>query len=91
MTHANNNTSPAQFYLDQLAPLVGGTITGTVETEPNDIGDVFFGLVVTTPAGARTAVLFLRDDEGNGPGSFEFQDLLDPPTGVTMAPKIKPE
>ncbi len=56
------------FYLNQLKPLVGGTITGTV----TDLEGEFFGLRVRTHKQERV-LWILRDDEGNGPGSFNIE------------------
>ena len=64
---------PTDFYLNQLSVLVGGRITTLARTEPDEEGNVFFGLVITLPEGKEKTLLFLRDDEGNGPGSFEIQ------------------
>lgn len=65
-----------KFYLDKLGQLEGGTIEG-VTFDPTDHGfDVeFFGIIVRMKNNVRKAVFFLRDDEGNGPGSFEIQDV----------------
>ena len=63
-----------EFYLKQLSNLIGGKITQVATTEADESGDEFFGLVVTMPNGKSKTVLILRDDEGNGPGSFEIQD-----------------
>ena len=64
---------PADFYLQQLQPLVGAKIVGLARTDESD-PDEYFGLVVELPNKQRKAIFFLRDDEGNGPGSFEIQD-----------------
>ena len=66
--------SPTNFYLDQLRPLVGGTITALARTgQPGDTNESeFFGLVVTLPNGDRRTLILLSDDEGNCPGSFEL-------------------
>ncbi|MCL4778900.1 MAG: hypothetical protein KJ049_01815 [Gammaproteobacteria bacterium] len=68
MTHATD------FYLKQLRPLVGGTITGLARSDPcEDAFEAeFYGLVVTLPNGQKRTLLLLSDDEGNGPGSFEI-------------------
>lgn len=61
------------FYLDKLKPLVGGRITSLARTGvPQDgFDDEFFGFVVTLKSGKKLTLLFLADDEGNGPGSFD--------------------
>ena len=62
------------FYLNQLRPLVGGTISALARTGPHKDAaeDEFFGFVVTLPDGSTRTILLLSDDEGNGPGSFEI-------------------
>ena len=66
--------SPTDFYLDQLGPLVGGTITALARTGKPEYpgGDEFYGLVVTLPNGKTRTLMLLSDDEGNAPGSFEI-------------------
>lgn len=66
--------SATDFYLKQLRPLVGGTISALARTGPNEYesDDEFFGFVVTLPDGSTRTILLLSDDEGNGPGSFEI-------------------
>lgn len=64
---------PADFYLQQLQPLVGAKIVGLARA--NGEHDEFFGFVVELPNKERKVILFLKDDEGNGPGSFEIQDV----------------
>jgi len=66
--------SATDFYLKQLRPLVGGTISALARTGPNEdvSDDEYFGFVVTLPDGSTRTILLLSDDEGNGPGSFEI-------------------
>jgi len=73
-TQENNVTSATNFYLNQLRPLVGGTISALARTGPNEDAseDEFFGFVVTLPDGTTRTIILLADDEGNGPGSFEI-------------------
>ena len=68
------NNKATEFYLKQLQQLVGGKITQLATTDADESGEQFFGFVVTMPNGKSKTVLFLRDDEGNGPGSFEIND-----------------
>ncbi|HRI90366.1 MAG TPA: hypothetical protein PLS93_01785 [Accumulibacter sp.] len=70
----NTSTRPsaADFHLKQLRPLVGGTITNLARTGVDEYGDEFFGLVITLPNGQKRTLIFLADDEGNGPGSFQL-------------------
>jgi hypothetical protein len=62
-----------KFYLGRLKQFVGGRIIGTVHSEPDELGDRFFGLQIRTN-GKTQFLWFLQDDEGNGPGSFDIQD-----------------
>ncbi|WP_291996752.1 hypothetical protein [Candidatus Accumulibacter sp. ACC012] len=38
----------------------------------DEYGDEFFGLVITLTNGQKRTLIFLADDEGNGPGSFQL-------------------
>jgi hypothetical protein len=67
MTPQNSST---KYYLAQLNTLVGGKVTAVATDEDEE----FFGLQITMPDGTRRTILFLSDDEGNGPGSFEIQN-----------------
>ena len=58
-----------QFYLKQLNQLVGGKIINLISDQEEE----FFGIVVRKEDGEMVKVWFLKDDEGNGPGSFEIQ------------------
>ena len=60
-----DKSDESKYYLDQLAELVDGKITGIAKTE-----DGFFGIVVTMPDGKRRTMILLSDDEGNDHGSF---------------------
>ncbi|MBO3702951.1 MAG: hypothetical protein J5W83_10490 [Candidatus Accumulibacter sp.] len=70
----NTSTRPsaADFHLKRLRPLVGGTITNLARTGVDEYGDEFFGLVIALPDGQTRTLIFLADDEGNGPGSFQL-------------------
>lgn len=69
-------TTSTDFYLTQLQPLVGGTITALART--GDSGDPLdeelYGFVIRCRDGKERTLLLLCDDEGNGPGSFMFAD-----------------
>ena len=67
-----NNTT--RFCTEQLTDLVGCRIVGVAHTPPDDFGDEFVGLICKRN-GREKIVYFLRDDEGNGPGSFEIQNM----------------
>jgi hypothetical protein len=62
----------SKFYTKKLGALVGGRITGTVTDGPE--GDGFYGLRIVHD-GKIMILWILRDDEGNGPGSFELQEV----------------
>lgn len=61
-----------QFYLDQLKPLVEGKIVNLLRTGEDDFGDEFYGLTIRCKDGSIKHLIILRDDEGNGPGSFQI-------------------
>jgi hypothetical protein len=81
MTTQHTKTYPihkyTQAYLDELAPLVDGTIVGlVVDTSAGDTWhDQFFGLRIRKPNGEHVALFLMRDDEGNGPGAFSIETL----------------
>ena len=64
-----------KFYMDKLSVLDGGKIIG-VTFDPEDTGwpTQFFGLAIRMPNNVERFIWFLRDDEGNGPGSFDITD-----------------
>jgi hypothetical protein len=66
-----------KFYLDELRPLVDGTITGlTWDPTPSDSVPMhFFGLIIRLPDHTQKILWFLQDDEANGPGSFNITDM----------------
>ena len=68
--------SQADFYLDQLSPLIGGTITTLTRSGSTDnpYEPEFIGMVIKLRNGNSKHFLLLSDDEGNGPGSFEISD-----------------
>ena len=57
-----------KFYCHKLSKLVGSQITHVVA----DPQSGFFGLGVKSPDNSSKTIWFLRDDEGNGPGSFDI-------------------
>ena len=69
-----NTATAADFHLQQRRSLLGGTITNLARTGVDEYGDEFFGLVITLPSGQKRTLIFLADDEGNGPGSFQLDD-----------------
>lgn len=73
------------FYVKQLEPLAGGKIVGfVIDEESSDFGEAFFGLRVRKASGEEVALWILRDDEGNGPGSFSIDPMeSDEPDHVT--------
>ena len=68
--------SQADFYLDQLSPLIGGRITTLTRSGPTDdpYDNEFIGMVIKLRNGKSKHITLLSDDEGNGPGSFEISD-----------------
>lgn len=60
------------WYLEQLKPLVGGTITDLA-----DAGEGYYGMIVKTTKGDRKLLILLSDDEGNNPGSFGLTDHVE--------------
>jgi len=70
--NTSTRSSAADFHLQKLRPLVGGTITNLARTGIDEYGDEFFGLVIALPNGQKRTLIFLADDEGNGPGSFQL-------------------
>ena len=69
-------SAPADFYLNQLQPLVGATIIALARTGASDdpLDEELYGFVVKCRDGKQRTLLLLCDDEGNGPGSFMFAD-----------------
>lgn len=67
-------SAPTDFYLTQLQPLVGGTITALARTGASDdpLDEELYGFVVKCRDGRQRTLVLLSDDEGNGPGSFMF-------------------
>lgn len=63
------------FYVKQLDKLVGGEVTGIALDTGDPQDDTYFGLTIKAPDGVSYAVWFLRDEEGNGAGSFDIQKL----------------
>ena len=69
-------SSSIDFYLKQLAPLVGGTITELARSGASDdpLDEELYGFVVKCRDGKERTLILLSDDEGNGPGSFMFNE-----------------
>jgi len=63
-----------QFYLNQLRPVVDGKIIGLLRSGEDEFGDEFYGLSIQCKDGVTGRLIFLRDDEGNGPGSFDITE-----------------
>jgi len=68
--------SQADFYLEQLRPLIGGKITALTRSGPTDdpYDMEFIGFIIKLSNGKSKSLVLLSDDEGNGPGSFEISD-----------------
>lgn len=58
------------YYINKLSKLNGYTIECPVIDESEE----FFGLVLVNAQRDVKTLWILRDDEGNGPGSFEIQE-----------------
>jgi hypothetical protein len=69
-------SSSTDAYLQQLQPLIGGTITALARTGASDdpLDEELYGFVVQCRDGKQRTLVLLRDDEGNGPGSFMLAD-----------------
>ena len=69
-------SSSIDFYLKQLQPLVGGTITALARTGASDdsFDEELYGFVIQCRDGKQRTLVLLSDDEGNGPGSFLLAD-----------------
>lgn len=69
-------SSSIDFYLKQLAPLVGGTITALARSGASDdpLDEELYGFVVKCRDDKERTLILLSDDEGNGPGSFMFNE-----------------
>ncbi len=69
-------SSSIDFYLKQLAPLVGGTITALARGGASDdpLDEELYGFVIQCRDGKERTLILLSDDEGNGPGSFMFNE-----------------
>ena len=66
-------TNATNFYLEELRPLVGATVLNSIRTRTDEFGDQYVGLLFACKDGKKRVLVFLRDDEGNGPGSFEIR------------------
>lgn len=67
----NNKTD---LLLSELDPLVGATIEELiVQVDPDD-DEEYVGLQLVCKDGVTRHLVFLSDDEGNGPGSFDITE-----------------
>ena len=60
------------YYLDELNRLRYGKVVDAVATE--GYNGIYYGLIVQAIDGSKWVLEFLRDEEGNGPGSFEIRE-----------------
>ena len=65
-------TREQKFHTDRLSVLIGYKVVGTCYGVPDEFHDAYFGLTLKGPRGHEAKLWFLRDDEGNGPGSFQL-------------------
>lgn len=59
------------YYTKTLHKLSGSIIEQAVTDKEGEC----FGIQIKTPLGKHKIIWFLCDEEGNGPGAFEIQDL----------------
>lgn len=59
------------YYTDTLQKFSGSIIEQAVTDKEGE----YFGIQIKTPLGKHKIIWFLRDDEGNGPGAFQIQDI----------------
>ena len=69
-------SSSIDLYLKQLAQPLGGTITALARSGASDdpLDEELYGFVVKCRDGKERTLILLSDDEGNGPGSFMFNE-----------------
>ena len=60
------------FYVKELSPLVDGKIIKIVKDD--SYGEEYYGLLVQK-GNKKYTMWILADDEGNGPGSFEINEV----------------
>ncbi len=61
----------ADAHVNVLTQFVGGKI----ELIVHDSDKEYFGFRIHLKDGSRKNLIFLRDDEGNGPGGFEINNV----------------
>ncbi len=61
------------FVIEDLKTLVGGTIVGVATQQGQLVDDGFFGLKVEVKGKIKN-IWILRDEEANGPGSYEITE-----------------
>lgn len=59
------------YHVNELKQFIGGKI----ELIAHDSEQEYFGFVICLKDGSRKNIIFLRDDEGNGPGGFEINNM----------------
>ena len=55
--------------------LSGAKIHGAALSPEDSFGDTHWGLEVETADGRNLVVWVLRDEEGNGPGALDYQEV----------------
>jgi hypothetical protein len=65
--------STNDFYTKRLNQLIGGKVTTSFIIEEGS--EIFYGIDIKMPNGEIKYLVFLSDDEANGPGSFQIGDL----------------
>lgn len=61
------------YFEDQLETLKGAKIVESTFDDNDE--ETYYGLVLLKPDGSEVVLWFLRDEEDNGPGSFEIAEL----------------
>lgn len=61
---------------EQLSKLVDGRILKVLRDDSGDDGDMYYGLLIQT-RDVQMTIWFLRDEEGNGPGYPQIEEVID--------------
>jgi len=64
------------YFLKELEKLIDCKIVGVVHSDEEDSYEKYYGLKIADKRREETKIIwFLRDEEGNGPGSFTIEDF----------------
>jgi len=65
-----------RFYINKLKPLRGFIVCGfTYDATSDPTEEQHYGIILKDRSENKKVLWLLRDDEGNGPGSFEIQSV----------------